>query len=99
MHEIVFLSLENYLKLKNIASFLHKLEHNFSFFLTFIALTLNLKRDEFVTSRQSFNLKKEGMKEKKSYERRNYYKAVTDAPQSETIWGKTSQMLSSGIKG
>ena len=37
------------------------------------------------------------MKEKISYERRNY-EAVADAPQSKTIYGKTFQILSPGVK-
>ena len=35
---------------------------------------------------------------KKSYERRDF-EAVTDAPHSKTIKGKTSQILSLGVKG
>ena len=38
------------------------------------------------------------MKETISYERCDY-EAVADAPQSKTIQEKTSQILSSGVKG
>ena len=38
------------------------------------------------------------MKEKVSYYRRDY-EAVANAPQSKTILGKTSQILSPGVKG
>ena len=38
------------------------------------------------------------MKEKISYERRDY-EAVVDASQSKTVWGKTSQILSPSVKG
>ena len=38
------------------------------------------------------------MKEKISYERRNY-EAVADAPVPKIILGKTSQILNPGVKG
>ena len=38
------------------------------------------------------------MKENFSYKRRNY-EAIADAPQSISFLGKTSQILSTGIKG
>ena len=38
------------------------------------------------------------MNEGISYEHRDY-EAVADAPQSKIIQGKTSQILSSGVKG
>ena len=38
------------------------------------------------------------MKEKVSYERRDY-EAVADAPVSKAIQGKTSQILNPGAKG